>query len=69
MFHLIKKFDFCTVSKILTWFSLIMRFLNNHKRYSSHLQVSILHQVAPTKGLPNNLREPFNSYLKKVFVP
>ena len=31
-------FDFCTVSKILISFSLIKRFPNDYKRYSSHLQ-------------------------------
>ena len=34
--------------KILICFSLKC-FPNNYKRYSSHLQVLILHQVAPTK--------------------
>ena len=33
-------------------------------RYSSHLQVSMLHQVAPTK-----VKNPKNSCLKNVFVP
>ena len=37
------------VSKILICFSLINRFPKDHKRYSSHLPVSILHCVAPTK--------------------
>ena len=42
-------FDLCTVSKILICFSLINRLPNNDKRFSSHLQVSILHQVAHIK--------------------
>ena len=33
-------FDFCTVLKILICFSLIKRFPNDRKRYSSRLQVS-----------------------------
>ena len=36
-------FDFCTISKILICFSLIERFPNDYKRYSSHLQVLMLH--------------------------
>ena len=48
-FETILSFDFCTVSKILTCFSLIKNFPNDYKTYSSHLQVSILHRVAPTK--------------------
>ena len=39
--------DFWTVSKILICFSLIKRFLNDNKRYSMRLEMSILHQVAP----------------------
>ena len=35
------------VLKILICYSLIKRFSNNHKRYSRHLQVSMLHRVAP----------------------
>ena len=42
-FETILLFDFCTVSKILICFSLIKRFPNDYKRYSSHLQVLILH--------------------------
>ena len=48
-FETISSFDSCTVSKILICFSLIKRFLNDHRRFSSHLQVSILHRVAPVK--------------------
>ena len=44
---------------------LIKRFPNNHKRYSSHLQVSILPQVAPVNVYYESLK---NSYLKKVFL-
>ena len=35
--------------KILICFSLIKHFPNDYKRYSSHLQVSMLHRVAPIK--------------------
>ena len=42
-------FDFCIVSKILICFSMIKCFPNDYKRYSSHLQASILHRVAPVK--------------------
>ena len=42
-------FDFCTVSKTLISFSLIKRFPNDCKRYSSLLQVSKLHRVTPIK--------------------
>ena len=38
-FEMILSFDFCTVSKILTCFSLIKNFPNDYKIYSSHLQV------------------------------
>ena len=48
-FETISSFDFCTFSKILICFSLIKRFLNDHRRFSSHFQVSILHRVAPIK--------------------
>ena len=37
-FETILLFDFCTVSKILICFSLIKRFSNDYKRYSSHLR-------------------------------
>ena len=40
---------FALSRKILIWFSLIKRFTNDYKRYSSHLQMSILHWVAPIK--------------------
>ena len=62
-------FDFCTVSKILTCFSLIKRFPNEHKRYSSHLQVSTLYGVAPIKVYLTIYDTLKNSYLKKAFVP
>ena len=55
--------------KILICFSLIKCFLNDQKRYSSHLQVSILHRVAPTKIYLTIYESLTNSYLKKVFVP
>ena len=42
-------FDFCAISKILICFSLIKHFSNSYKSCSSHLQVSILHRVAPIK--------------------
>ena len=38
-------------------------------RYFSHSQVSMLHQVAPTKVYLTIYESPKNSYLKKVFVP
>ena len=38
---------FAPSHKILICFSLIKRFPNDYKRYSSHLQKSMLHQVAP----------------------
>ena len=38
-------------------------------RYSSHLQVSMLHQVAPTKVYLPIYESPKNSCLKNVFVP
>ena len=49
-FETILLFDFCTVSKILICFSLRKCFPSDYKRYSSHLQVSILHRVAPIKA-------------------
>ena len=52
-------FEFCATLEILICFILIKRFPNDHKRYSSSLQVSILHSVAPSyKILLNNLWEP-----------
>ena len=39
----------CTVSKILIPFTLIFCFSSECKRYSSHLQVWIMHRVAPIK--------------------
>ena len=60
--------DFCTVSKILICFSLIKRFANNHKKYSSHLQVLILHRVAHIKVYLTIYESLKNSYLKKVFL-
>ena len=47
--ELILPLDFYTVWKILICCNLIKRFTSNHKRYSSHLQWSILHRVAPIK--------------------
>ena len=41
------SFDFCTISKILICLSLIKHFPSDHKRYFSHLQVSVLLRVAP----------------------
>ena len=49
-------------------FSLIKHFPNNHKRYSSHLQVSILHRVAHIKVYLRIYESLKNSYLKKVLV-
>ena len=48
-FEEILLFGLCTVSKILICFTLIKRFPNDDKRYSSHLQKPILHRVAPIK--------------------
>ena len=62
---MILLFDFCTVLKILICFSLIERFPNDHKRYSSHLQVTILHRVAPIKVYLTIYESLKNSYLKK----
>ena len=61
--------DLCTVSKILIRFSLVKRFPNNHKRYSSNLEVSILHRVAHIKVSLTIYESLKNSYLKKVLVP
>ena len=47
-FEMIFLFDFCTVLKIVICCSLIKCFPSNHKRYSSHLQVSLC-QVVPIK--------------------
>ena len=59
-----RMFDFCTVSKILICFNLMRRFPNDHKRYSSHLQVSILHRVARIKVYLTICESLKNSYLK-----
>ena len=67
-FEMILPFDFCPVSKILICFSPIKRFLNDHERYSSHLQVSILHRVALIKFYLTIYESLKNRYLKKVFV-
>ena len=48
-FETILQFAFCTITKISLCCSLIKRFPNSHKRYSSHLKLSVLHRVAPTK--------------------
>ena len=66
-FETVLSFNFCTVSKILISFGLIKRYPNNHKRYSSHLQVSILHRVAPIKVYWTIFESLKNSYLKKSF--
>ena len=50
--------------KILICFSLKC-FPNKYKRYSSHLQVLILHQVAPTKVYLTIYDSLKNCYLKK----
>ena len=44
------------------------RFPNDRKRYSSYLQVSILHRVAPIKVYLTIQESLKNSYLKNVFV-
>ena len=41
-----------------------MHFPNDHKRYSTHLQVSILHRVAPIKVYLTIYEKLKNSYLK-----
>ena len=38
------------LSFVVTRCPLIKRFTNSHKRYSSRLQLSILHRVAPIKA-------------------
>ena len=48
-------FDSCTISKILICFSPIKHFPNDHRRYSSHLQVPILHSGGSYESLINNL--------------
>ena len=45
------------------------RFPNDRKRYSSYLQVSILHRVAPIKVYLTIYESLKNNYLKKVFIP
>ena len=62
-------FEFCTNSKILICFNLIKRFPKDLKRYSSHLQVPILHRVAPIKVYVTIHESLKISYLKKVFKP
>ena len=66
--QLVSPLDFCTVWKILRYCSLIMRFPNDHKRYSSHLEELILPQVAPIKVYLTIYENLKNSYFKKVFV-
>ena len=63
-FEMILSFDFCTISKILICFSLMKHFPNNHKRYSYHLQVLILHRAAPIKVYVTIYENLENSYLK-----
>ena len=65
-FEMVLPFDFCTVSIILICF--IKHFPNDHRRYSSHLQVWILYQVAPVKVYLTIYESLKNSYLKKVFL-
>ena len=67
-FDTILLFNFCTALKILICFSLTKHFPKDHKRYSSHLQVSVLHQVAPIKVYLTIYESLKNSYLKKVFI-
>ena len=66
---MILSFDVCTVLKLLICFSLIKRFPNDRKRYSSNLQVSILHRVAPINVHLTIYESLKDSYLKKVFLP
>ena len=66
-FKTIWPFYFCTVSIIVICCSPIKRFPNDHKRHCSHLQVSILHRMAPVKVyliIYVNLK---SNYLKKGF--
>ena len=65
-FETVLPFDFCAISKIII--CLIKRFPNDRKRYSSHLQVSILYQIAPVKVYLTVYGSLKNSYLKRVFV-
>ena len=58
------SFDFCTVSKILICFGLIKHLTNDHKRYSSHSQVLVLHQATPIKVYLTVYESIKNSYLK-----
>ena len=50
-----------------SWYALVDKVFR--KRYSSHLQASILHRVAPRKVHLRIYDSLKNSYLKKVFVP
>ena len=63
-FEMILSFDFGIVLKILICFSLIKCFPNDHKRYSSHLPLPILHRVAPIKVYLTIYESLKNSYLK-----
>ena len=67
-FETVLLFYFCIVLKILICFGLIKHLPNDHKRYTSHLQVSILQRVAPIK-VYLTIYESLNSYFKKAFVP
>ena len=64
---MILSIDFCPISKILICFSLMKRFPNGHKRYSSHLPVSILHRVTSIKVYLTIYDSLRNSYLKISF--
>ena len=63
-FETFSSYDFYTVLKMLICFRLIKCFPNDHKRYSSHLQVRILHQVAPKKVYLTIYETLKNSYFK-----
>ena len=62
-------YDFCNVSKILIYFSLIKHFPEDSKRHSIQEQVSILHRVGPIKVYLTIYESLKNRYLKKVFIP
>ena len=65
-FETILPFDFWTITEILVCCSLIKCFPNSHKRYSSHLQLSILHRVAPIK-VYLKFMTPLKQLFKKGF--
>ena len=64
---IILLFDFCTVSKILICFRMIKRFPTDYKRYSSHLQVLILHRVAPIKVYLTKFMRTLKTVILKKF--